>query len=89
MFKKMVFNLGKIRTTMKQLRQNLTPDKMHMFGTKVNTQLCKLVEKFLINQVNFGCWIYKFFPIDIRETIATGSGYGPEVEGFETAKKEF
>ena len=31
----MVFNVGKIRTTMQQLGQKLTPDKIHQFGTKV------------------------------------------------------
>ena len=31
----MVFNIGKIRTTMQQLGQKLTPDKIQQFGTKV------------------------------------------------------
>ena len=31
----MIFNVGKIRTTMQQLGQKLTPDKIHQFGTKV------------------------------------------------------
>ena len=31
----MVFNVGKIRSTMQQLGQILTPDEIHQFGTKV------------------------------------------------------
>ena len=33
----MVFNVGKVRTTMQQLGQKLTPDKIHQFGRKLET----------------------------------------------------
>ena len=45
----MVFNVGKIRSTIQQIGQKLTPDKIHQFGTKVRVQLYKLVEKFVIH----------------------------------------
>ena len=37
---KMSFNVGKIGTTVQQLGQKLTPDKIHQFGTKVRNNMC-------------------------------------------------
>ena len=41
----MVCNVGTIRTTMQQLGQKLTPDKMHQFGTKVRDTTLQIGRK--------------------------------------------
>ena len=41
----MVFNVGKIRTTMQQIGQKLTPDKIHQFGTKVRDTALQIGRK--------------------------------------------
>ena len=43
----MVFNVGKIKSTIQQLGQKLTPDKIHQFGTKLRVPLYKLVERLV------------------------------------------
>ena len=53
----MVFNVGKIRTTLQQLGQKLTPDKIHQFGTEVRDTACVVDENFHESTVYE---IYKF-----------------------------
>ena len=81
----MVFNVGKIRSTIQQLGQKLTPDKIQQFGTKVRDtafQIGRKVSNTLGKVSDIG---NKLLPM--AETVATGLGYGPEVLGFETARK--
>ena len=81
----MVFNVGKIRSTIQQLGQKLTPDKIQQFGTKVRDtafQIGRKVSNTLGKVSNIG---NKLLPM--TETVGTSLGYGPEILGFETAKK--
>ena len=81
----MVFNVGKKRSTIQQLGQKLTPDKIQQFGTKVRDtafQIGRKVSNTLGKVSDIG---NKLLPM--VETVATGLGYGPEVLGFETARK--
>ena len=43
----MVFNVGKIRSTIQQLGQKLTPDKIQQFGTKVRDMAFQIGRKVL------------------------------------------
>ena len=81
----MVFNVGKIRTTMQQLGQKLTPDKIHQFGTKVRDTALTIGRKVSNTLGKIGDVGNKLLPM--AETAATAMGYGPEVLGFETARK--
>jgi hypothetical protein len=81
----MVFNVGKIRSTIQQLGQKLTPDKIQQFGTKVRDmafQIGRKVSNTLGKVSDIG---NKLLPM--AETVGTALGYGPEVLGFETARK--
>ena len=66
----MVFNVGKIRTSMQQIGQKLTPDKIHQLGTKVRDtalQIGRKVSNTLGKISDFG---NKLLPI--AETVASG-----------------
>ena len=81
----MVFNVGKIRSTIQQLGQKLTADKIHQFGTKVRDtafQIGRKVSNTLGKVSDVG---NKLLPL--AETVGTALGYGPEIAGFETARK--
>ena len=81
----MVFNVGKVRKIMQQLGQKLTPDKIQQFSTKVRDkafQIGRKVSNTLGKVSDIG---NKLLPM--AETAATALGYGPEVLGFETARK--
>ena len=81
----MVFNVGKIRTTMQQLGQKLTPDKIQQFGTKIRDGALTLGRKVSNTLGKISDVGNKLLPM--AETVATGLGYGPEVLGFEGARK--
>ena len=81
----MVFNVGKIRTTMQQLGQKLTADKIHQFGTKVRDTALQIGRKVSNTLGKVGDIGNKLLPM--AETVGTALGYGPEIAGFETARK--
>ena len=81
----MVFNVGKIRSTIQQLGQKLTPDKIQQFGTKVRDTAFQIGQKVSNTLGKVSDSGNKLLPM--AETVATGLGYGPEVLGFETARK--
>ena len=81
----MVFNVGKIRSTMQQLGQKLTPQNIQQFGTKVRDtafQIGRKVSNTLGKVSDIG---NKLLPM--AETVGTALGYGLEALAFETAKK--
>ena len=81
----MVFNVGKIRSTMQQIGQKLTPSNIQQFGTKVRDtafQIGRKVSNTLGKVSDIG---NKLLPM--AETVGTALGYGPEIAGFETARK--
>ena len=80
----MVFNVGKIRSTMQQIGQKLTPQNIQQFGTKVRDtafQIGRKVSNTLGKVSDIG---NKLLPM--AETVGMALGYGPEVLGFETAR---
>ena len=81
----MVFNIGKIRNTMQQLGQKLTPDKIQQFGTKVRDSALTLGRKVSNTLGKISDVGNKLLPM--AETVGTALGYGPEMAGFETARK--
>ena len=81
----MVFNVGKIRTTVQQLGQKLTPDKIHQFGTKVRDTALTIGRKVSNTLGKIGDVGNKLLPM--AETAATAMGSGPEVLAFESARK--
>ena len=81
----MVFNVGKIRTTMQQIGQKLTPDKIHQFGTKVRDTALTIGRKVSNTLGKISDVGNKLLPM--AETVGTALGYGPEIAGFETARK--
>ena len=81
----MVFNIGKIRNTMQQLAQKLTPDKIHQFGTKVRDTALTIRRKVSNTLGKVSDVGNQLLPL--AETAATFAGFGPEVAGFETAWK--
>ena len=81
----MVFNVGKIRSTIQQLGQKLTPDKIHQFGTKVRDTAFQIGRKVSNTFGKISDVGNKLLPI--AETAATALGYGPEVVGFEGVRK--
>jgi len=81
----MIFNVGKIRTTMQQLGQKLTADKIHQFGTKVRDTTLQIGRKVSNTLGKVGDIGNKLLPM--AETVGTALGYGPEIAGFETARK--
>ena len=81
----MVFNVGKIRTTMQQIGQKLTPDKIHQFGTKVRDTALQIGRKVSNTLGKISDVGNKLLPM--AETAATALGYGPEVVGFEGVRK--
>ena len=81
----MVFNVGKIRTTMQQLGQKLTPDKIHQFGTKVRDTALQIGRKVSNTLGKISDVGNKLLPM--AETVGTALGYGPEIAGCETARK--
>ena len=66
----MVFNVGKIRSTIQQLGQKLTPDKIQQFGTKVRDTAFQIGRKVsnTLGKV-----------LDIGNKLLPMVGYGPEV----------
>ena len=81
----MVFNVGKIRNTIQQLGQKLTPQNIQQFGTKVRDTALQVGRKVSNTLGKVGDIGNKLLPM--AETVATSLGYGPEVAGFETARK--
>ena len=81
----MVFNVGKIRSTIQQLGQKLTADKIHQFGTKVRDTALQIGRKVSNTLGKVGDIGNKLLPM--AETVGTALGYGPEIAGFETARK--
>ena len=81
----MVFNVGKIRTTMQQLGQKLTPDKIHQFGTKVSYMALTIGRKVSNTLGKIRDVGNKLLPM--AETTATAMGYGPGIAAFEGARK--
>ena len=81
----MVFNVVKIRTTMQQLGQKLTPDKIQQFGTKIRDGALPLGRKVSNTLGKISDVGNKLLPM--AETVGTALGYGPEIAGFETARK--
>ena len=81
----MVFNVGKIRSTMQQLGQKLTPQNIQQFGTKVWDTALQVGRKISNTLGKVGDIGNKLLPM--AETVGTALGYGPEVLGFETARK--
>ena len=81
----MVFNVGKIRSTIQQLGQKLTADKIHQFGTKFRDSALQIGRKVSNTLGKVGDIGNKLLPM--AETVGTALGYGPEIAGFETARK--
>ena len=81
----MVFNVGKIRNTIQQLGQKLTPQNIQQFGTKVRDTALQVGRKVSNTLGKVGDIGNKLLPM--AETVATSLGYGPEVAWFETARK--
>ena len=81
----MVFNVGKIRNTIQQLGQKLTPQNIQQFGTKVRDTALQVGRKVSNTLGKVGDIGNKLLPM--AETAASMMGYGPEVAGFETARK--
>ena len=81
----MVFNVGKIRSTIQQLGQKLTADKIHQFGTKVRDTALQIGRKVSNTLGKVGDIGNKLLPM--AEKVGTALGYGPEIAGFETARK--
>ena len=81
----MVFNVGKIRNTIQQLGQKLTPQNIQQFGTKVRDTALQVGRKVSNTLGKVGDIGNKLLPM--AETAATAMGYGPEVLGFEGARK--
>ena len=79
----MVFNVGKIQSTMQQIGQKLTPSNIQQFGTKVRDTALTIVRKVSYTLGKIGDVGNKLLPM--AETAATAMGYGPEVLGFESA----
>ena len=70
----MVFNVGKIRSTMQQIGQKLTPSNIQQFGTKVRDtafQIGRKVSNTLGKVSDIG---NKLLPM--AETVGTALGYG-------------
>ena len=81
----MVFNVGKIRSTMQQIGQKLTPQNIQQFGTKVRDTALTIGRKVSNTLGKIGDVGNKL--LSMVETAATAMGYGPEVLGFESARK--
>ena len=81
----MFFNVGKIRTTMQQIGQKLTPDTIHQFGTKVRDTALQIGRKVSNTLGKISDVGNKLLPM--AETVATGLGYGAEVAGFVGIRK--
>jgi len=81
----MVFSLGKIRSNIQQLGQKLTADKIQQFGTKLRDNALVFGRKVSNTLGKISDVGNKLLPM--AETVATGLGYGPEVLGFEGARK--
>ena len=80
----MVFNVGKIRTTMQQLGQKLTPDKIQQFGTKVRDGALTLGRKVSNTLGKISDVGHKLLPN--AETAASAMGF-PEVAAFDSVRK--
>ena len=81
----MVFNVGKIRSTIQQLGQKLTADKIHQCGTKFRDSALQIGRKVSNTLGKVGDIGNKLLPM--AETVGTALGYGPEIATFETARK--
>ena len=81
----MGLNVGKIRTTMQQIGQKLTPQNIQQFGTKVRDTALQVGRKISNTLGKVGDIGNEWLPM--AETAATAMGYGPEVLGFETARQ--
>ena len=79
------FNVGKIRITLQQLGQKLTPDNIQRFGTKVRDMALTIGRKVSNTLSKVRDIDNKLLPM--TETAATAMGYGLEVLGFESARK--
>ena len=81
----MVFNLGKIRSTIQNFGQKLTPGNIQTFGTKLRDNALTFGRKVSNTLGKISDVGNKLLPM--AETAATAMGYGPEVLGFEGVKK--
>ena len=81
----MVFNVGKIRNTIQQLGQKLTPQNIQQFGTKVRDTALQVGRKVSNTLGKVGDIGNKLLPM--AETAATAMGYSGEVAAFEGARK--
>ena len=81
----MVFNVGKIRTTMQRLGQKLTPDKIQQSGTKLRDNALVFGRKVSNTLGKISDVGKKSLPM--AEKAATAMGYVPEVLGFEGVRK--
>ena len=81
----MVFNLGKIRSTIQNFGQKLTPGNIQTFGTKLRDNALTFGRKVSNTLGKISDVGNKLLPM--VETAATSMGYGPEVLGFEGVKK--
>jgi hypothetical protein len=81
----MVFNLGKIRSTIQNFGQKLTPGNIQTFGTKLRDNALTFGRKVSNTLGKISDVANKLLPM--AETAATAMGYGPEVLGFEGVKK--
>ena len=81
----MVFNIDKIKTTMQQIGQKLTLDKIHQFGTRVRETALQIGRKVSNTAGKISVVGTKLLPM--AETAATAMGYVPEPLGIEGANK--
>ena len=81
----MVFNVGKIRSTIQNFGHKLTPGNIQTFGTKLHDNALTFGRKVSNTLGKISDVGNKLLPM--AETVATGLGYGPEVLGFEGVKK--
>ena len=81
----MVFTVRKIRTTMQQLGQKLTPDKIHQFCTRVRDTALQIGRKVSNTLGKISDVGNKLLPT--AETVGTALVYGSERADFETARK--
>ena len=81
----MFFNVGTIRTAFQQLDQKLTPVKIHQFWTKVRATALTKARKVRNTYSKISDVGTKLLPM--AQTAATVMRYGPEVLGFESARK--
>ena len=78
---KIVFNVGKNRTTFQNLGQKLTSGNIQFFATKLRSNALVFEQKVSNTLGKISDVGNKLLPM--AETAATAMVYGPEVLGFE------